>query len=65
MQWPWPPPRRGDVLGILLVLLFVAIGAIAFIAKPFPLGSFGFGREWDCVYSPKTEPICMKRVPPK
>jgi hypothetical protein len=53
------------VFGLLLVLFFIAIAAIGYIMKPFPLRSFGFGPDWDCVYSPKTEPICMKRVPPK
>jgi hypothetical protein len=65
MHWPWPPPTRGDVLGIVLVIFFVVVAAIGFIVKPFPLRSFGFGPEWDCVYSPSSEPICVKRVPSK
>ena len=71
MRWWWLPSTRGDILGILLVLLFIAAAAIGFAVRPFPLykpGSgpdFGLGSDWDCVYVPKGEPICVKRVPAK
>ena len=71
MRWPWILPTRGDILGILLVLFFVAAAAIGLIVRPFPLHKpglgpdFGLGPDWDCVYAPKGEPVCVKRVPPK
>jgi hypothetical protein len=59
MRWPWPPPTRGDIIGTLLVLFFIAAAAIGFIARPFPLhkpgfgAAFGLGPDWDCVYAAK------------
>jgi hypothetical protein len=71
MRWPWLPPRRGDVMaGVLLIVLF-AIFVLSIVAYPrvgWPLfwgkSNFGFGPEWDCHWVGKGEPYCIKKTNP-
>lgn len=66
MKWPWPWPylTRGDVAGILL--LIVILGAVLFAAVVGPelarKTNYGFGPEWDCVNPGKLSGLsCIKR----
>jgi hypothetical protein len=61
----WPYLTRGDVAGILLVI--VILGGLLFISvifpDPFRKTNYGFGPEWDCS-SPtggNGYPVCIKR----
>jgi hypothetical protein len=59
----WPYLTRQDVVGI--VLLIIILGGLFFAYLIFPnsrlAANFGFGRDWDCSYPGKGEPICIKR----
>jgi hypothetical protein len=61
------PPRRGDVVGIVLGVLFVML-LIALYAVNGPLGlrastNYGFGPEWSCTSLGRGEPLCVKKEP--
>ena len=60
----WPPPRRGDITGI--VLMAVLLGIVVLVLLFFPgLGqkqNFGFGPEWQCARMEKGDPICVRLV---
>ncbi|MEA2867877.1 MAG: hypothetical protein QOE39_2592, partial [Bradyrhizobium sp.] len=55
---------RGDVMGVLLVLLVLCLVAFRFYWFPnfLPNTGTGFGPEWDCTAVPKGEPICIKKL---
>ncbi len=68
MKWPWFPPNRGDVIGIVLGIV-VAVAFIVGVVK-FPWWSAwffasnaGFGPDWVCTPTPQSEPVCIKKVP--
>jgi hypothetical protein len=64
MRWPQWYPTRGDVMGVLFVLLVVCLIALRFIWFPRnfqPNSATGFGPEWDCTFVAKGEPICIKK----
>jgi hypothetical protein len=65
MNWPAPPPSRGDVTAAALVLLFIGLLALAFIYFSGNRGraNFGFGPDWDCTDVGKGDPVCIKRPP--
>jgi hypothetical protein len=63
LMWPWLNPSPGDVMGALLLLLFLSLFAIVAASGPFGPRNFGFGPEWDCVNNGRGEPICIKRSP--
>ena len=61
------PPRRGDVVGIVLGVLLVVL-LIALYAVNGPLGlraraNYGFGPEWNCASLGRGEPLCVKKEP--
>jgi hypothetical protein len=65
--WPWLPPGGGDMIAIVVGLLLAAALAYGLIRSPTFLTRTqrpaGFGPDWDCAYTPNSEPICVKRVP--
>jgi hypothetical protein len=63
MKWPWPPLRRGDILGIAFVLAI--LGGFVVLAAGFPNFSqraTGFGPDWDCTPMPQGDPVCVKKT---
>ena len=50
-----------DVTGVLIIALLV--GGMFFVAiwHPHWRRNFGFGRDWQCVTTAPTEPVCMKK----
>jgi hypothetical protein len=68
MRWPWrPPPSRGEIIAVVVCAV---IGVIfLFALTKFPqlgwgwVGHSGFGTDWDCVPTPQSEQVCIKRVP--
>lgn len=64
MRWPRPYPTRGDVCGILFIVVLLGLIASSFVygvpsSKP---NNYGFGPDWDCTLMPKGEPICIKKL---
>jgi hypothetical protein len=58
MRWPSVPPKRGDVIAIVLC---IAIGIIfVFTITKY---STGFGPEWICTRVGAGDPYCIKRLP--
>ncbi len=68
MNWPWPPPRRGEIAGILAGML-MAIAIMAALILVFTsylynmpqVANWGFGPEWDCTWPGKGDPVCIKK----
>jgi hypothetical protein len=61
MNWPYLGP--GDVAGILLMAIVLAV--LAFVLLFFPQReeqNFGFGPEWQCVRTEQGDPICVRLV---
>jgi hypothetical protein len=61
MNWPYqlPPPKEtfGIVLALVaLVILILFCGPRFFNLDP----NFGFDASWMCLYTPQSEPICLK-----
>jgi hypothetical protein len=54
--------KRGDIVGVVLVIVFLAIVLVASLVGPDIRRkvNFGFGPEWDCFYPGKGDPICVK-----
>jgi hypothetical protein len=62
MRWPQRHLTRGDVMGILFVLVVVCIISLGFwFPKSLPNPASGFGPDWDCKSVPNGEPICIKK----
>ena len=64
MRWFQWYPTRGDVMGILFVLVVTCL--LAFVLMWFPnfhqrWPASGFGLDWDCKIVPNGEPICIKK----
>jgi hypothetical protein len=58
----WPYLTRGDVAGILL--LIVILGGLLFvsvISPPVRRTNYGFGPEWDCQSPGYGGPVCIRR----
>lgn len=65
MRWPWPYPRRGDVKGILFIVVLLGLISSGFFYRfrnyEWPI-NYGFGPEWDCTLVPNGQPICIKKL---
>jgi hypothetical protein len=63
MRWPRPYPTRGDVMGILFIVVVLGLISLSFYwfpnSKP---NNNGFGPDWDCTPVPKGQPICIKKL---
>ena len=63
--WPWLPPTRGDVLGMLCTAVVLGALLVLYLWKPFmgrPLAYLNSGPGWTCTYPPEGEPVCVKDV---
>jgi hypothetical protein len=62
----WLPSWRGEILAIALAFIFLA-AAIAGLMfwRPYQKTNFGFGPDWECKAQPYSEPVCIKRGPPR
>jgi hypothetical protein len=63
MRWPRPYPTRGDVMGILFIVVLLGLISSSFFywfpnSKPI---NYGFGPDWDCTLVPNGQPICIKK----
>lgn len=66
MNWPWPPPRRGDVVGMIIALVLCTAAALLAIRFPYSYwasSGWGFGTGWRCIYTGRGEPACFKKEP--
>jgi hypothetical protein len=68
VNWPWPPPRRADVVSILvLTLAAIAVIAAIFVLNKSPrsdrMTNWGFGPDWQCTHPGKGDPVCIKKPP--
>jgi hypothetical protein len=62
MRWPQWYPKRGDVVGILFVVMLICIISFSFwFPKSQPNPAAGFGPDWDCKFVPNGEPVCIKK----
>lgn len=66
MNWPWPPPRRGEIASIVVIAVIIA--AVCFIWVKYPrmswmVGTAGFGPDWDCTRPGQGDPVCIKKPP--
>jgi hypothetical protein len=63
MRWPWPYPARGDVKGVLciVVLLCLIAFSVYWFANSKPNNN-GFGGDWDCTPVPNGQPICIRKL---
>lgn len=61
MRWPLPYPRRGDVMGILFIVVLLCLIAFGFYWFPNSKTKNGFGPDWDCTPVPNGQPICIKK----
>ena len=55
--------KREDLIGIVLVVAFLAVVLFTSLMGPDMRRrvNFGFGPEWDCFYPGKGDPICVKK----
>jgi hypothetical protein len=67
MNWPWPPPRRGDVVAVLFVIFVLVVAVLAGLKSMYPnhASNFGFGPGWTCTPAGQGEPVCIKDMPVK
>jgi hypothetical protein len=68
MRWPWLPPSRDVVLAIAVGIVIVSALSVAVIKFPqlgwgLQGGYTGFDPDWDCTPIPRSQPVCIKRVP--
>jgi hypothetical protein len=63
MGRPRPYPTRGDVMGILFIVVLLGLISLGFSwftnSKP---NNYGFGPDWDCTLVPNGQPICVKKL---
>jgi len=62
MIWPWPPPRRGEIVAFLVLVFTVAVCALAALWPDDT--NWGFGTDWRCSFPGRGDPVCVK-TPPK
>jgi hypothetical protein len=65
VNWPWPPPRPGDIasLALLAAVLVALVLLVGLVGMPIQLHSnWGFGRDWHCIYAGQADPVCVKDV---
>jgi hypothetical protein len=62
MRWPLPYPKRGDVMGILFIVVLLCLIACSFYGFPTSKPNNGFGPDWDCTPVPNGQPICVKKL---
>jgi len=61
----WPPPRRGDMLAIALMVA-IAVGLLVVgVRKPavlsFDGASRGFGPDMECTSVGRGDPVCVRK----
>jgi hypothetical protein len=63
---PWLPRRRQEVAAIVVDIAVVAalLAALTKFQNFGETSNLGFGPDWDCAYTPNSESVCVKRVPP-
>jgi hypothetical protein len=63
MRWLPSHPTRGDVKGILFIVVLLGLMAFSFYwfpnSKPH---NNGFGPDWDCTPVPNGQPICIRKL---
>jgi len=66
LLWPWPLPSRGEILAILVGVVFFVIVLVAMVKLPVPgrLANPGFGQDWECTSVPYGEQVCIKKTAP-
>jgi hypothetical protein len=59
----WRYLTRRDIVGIIVVIVFLCAVLFASVVGPgiSSKTNFGFSPEWDCVSPGKSEPVCIKR----
>jgi hypothetical protein len=61
----WPPPRRGDILAIALMVAIVAVLLAVGIRKPavsaLDGASRGFGPDMECRSVGRGDPVCVRK----
>jgi hypothetical protein len=65
MKWPWPALKLADVLGFAFVIAIICVFAVVVIGFPNfsqQATNAGFGPDWDCTQTGKSEPICIKKI---
>ncbi|WP_217576665.1 hypothetical protein [Mesorhizobium sp. GbtcB19] len=58
----WPYLRRGDVAGIFLMAVLLAVLGFVLVFHPPRDQNFGFGPEWQCTRMGEGDPICVRLV---
>ncbi|MBN9548752.1 MAG: hypothetical protein J0H31_07685 [Alphaproteobacteria bacterium] len=58
----WPYLRRGDMSGIVLMVIVLAMLAFFLLVLPPRDRNFGFGPEWQCTRMGEGDPICVRLV---
>lgn len=68
MIWPWLPPRRGDIVGLLFAIFLISGSIALYFSRPWDRPdakaiNFGFGPEWECtVPDGGGGPICLRKA---
>jgi hypothetical protein len=64
MRWYLLNLRRGDVMGILFMVMVLGGLVAGFYLRHSSLqdGGNGFGPEWDCTANARGEAICIKKI---
>ena len=61
----WPPPRRGDVLAIALMVAIVAallvVGVRKSAVSALDGASHGFGPDTECTSVGSGDPVCVRK----
>jgi hypothetical protein len=59
----WPYLKNGDIAGILLVAVVLAVAVFVLLVHPSrDQQNFGFGPEWQCARMERGDPICVRLV---
>ena len=58
----WPYLRHGDIAGILLMAVVLAVIASVLLFLPLREHNFGFGPEWQCARMEQGDPICVRVI---
>jgi hypothetical protein len=62
MKWLWWNASRGDVIGVLFVMLVLGLLVFVAIRPSAPQNTnAGFGPDWDCTPQGQGGPTCIKK----